>query len=163
MTPTDHLLFRLAKKSAMASIMFALCASAYANDGVPAEKFITDYERGRTSDGEPIVTQSRSPLWEDPATVGQEPDVEAIGGYSKERGWLDAARDSPAVEIGSLKTMFERLNENERYIELYNQVSGSGSSRNDPNYGHEGDLSDLEERAGELENTLIPDQQSEPE
>ncbi|HBU39766.1 MAG TPA: hypothetical protein DEB59_04800 [Acidimicrobiaceae bacterium] len=140
-----------------AGIALAFCASGQANDNA-TEKFLTDYERGRTSQGEQITTQNRKALWENVEAVGSRPDPEVYGYPDREVGRLDLPSGHAAQITAPLKSMFERLSENEAFLEFYDRVREQGIDRDDPNYGHEGDLGDLEFRGDDLAETLIPKQ-----
>lgn len=137
--------------------MLAFCASGHASEDA-GTKFLTDYERGENSQGDPVASGNRPALWENVDAVGARPDIETFGLSSPELGQLDIPSGIAANISGSLQSMFERLSQNEAFLEFYDRVREDGTNRDDVNYGHEGDLTDLESRGDELAEILQPEQ-----
>lgn len=140
----------------LTSLMLAFPAYGEAgNSPDPMAKFNTSYDRGVSPTGEPVVTVDRDPLWDNADMVNAAPDIEVFGNRQLEAGQLQIANGTAVLVTGDLQTMFDRINSNPMFQQFYDRVRQSGVSRVDEDYGHEGDLGDLEISADELADILL--------
>ena len=114
------------------------------------EKFETNYDKGRSLDGQTVQNSSRTPLWDDPAMVGTVPDEETMGTRDKERGQTGVNGEGD-INANSLTGFSDRVTANPEYQELYRRVMSLGYTMGESDYGHEGHISNLEDRVSTLE------------
>ena len=124
-----------------------------ADDQQVVQKFISDYERGQSPNGA-VTNNNRPAYWQQPIKVGERPDPETVGAVNLESGHPSVS-GGLAASASNLATLFERISQAPEYIELFNKINQTGDDRNFADYGHEGDLSDLEIRAGDLADSLL--------
>lgn len=118
-------------------------------DSDAAEKFVSDYERGQSVNGQ-VNNNARPPLWEDEVMVEEAPSTTQVAGsIPTELGQTDIGATNIVTATG-LKTVIERLKEVDEFRELLERVQNDGAL-GDTNYGHTGHLDDLQLRASDLE------------